>query len=144
MNPVSYISADALAELVRDPEKAPGADYIVIDVRDADFAGGHIPGATNVPAHKLPEVIESLVDKCQAVPLVVFHCALSQVRGPKSARRYSDAVKHRLVSAAEGDPLFDQEIKVLRGGFDSWCLRFSEDEPDLVEGYDAKTRAEHA
>ncbi|ORX65927.1 hypothetical protein DL89DRAFT_295796 [Linderina pennispora] len=67
------ITVDKLAELVRDPTKIAGKDYVVVDVRNSDYNGGHIPGAVNVPAHEMHD---------QAAALV---------RGPKSARIYNEA-----------------------------------------------------
>ncbi|KAK7522323.1 Rhodanese-like domain-containing protein [Phyllosticta citriasiana] len=103
----------------------------IIDVRDSDYIGGHIRGCTNVPAHSLdwraPELVRSLRD----VPLVVFHCALSQQRGPGAALRYLRE-RERLVDATataedEGEEKENgqqqqqqQEVKVLEGGFVRW------------------------
>ncbi|KAJ1865083.1 Cdc25 phosphatase Ibp1 [Coemansia sp. RSA 2703] len=133
----TYISADDLAKLVRDPSKKPKVDYLIVDVRDEDYRGGHIKGSINVPAHEIQQKARSLAEEYKAVPLVVFHCALSQVRGPKSARIYRETVKEALVTAASSDPLFDQQVNVLRGGFNSWLYRFKDTEPDLITAYDA-------
>ncbi|KAJ2064082.1 Cdc25 phosphatase Ibp1 [Coemansia sp. S146] len=133
-----FIDADELAKLIRDPKQVSGRDYIVIDSRDTDFVGGHIPGAANVPAHDLLWRVQGLIDKYQRTPLVVFHCAQSQVRGPKSARRYLDAVNERLETTPHGSPLHNQQVKVLRGGFNFWYKRYSLADPDLIEGFDQK------
>jgi rhodanese-related sulfurtransferase len=73
MSPVSISSPSALA---------------IIDVRDSDYIGGHIRGCTNVPSptldYRVPELVRTLKDK----EVVVFHCALSQQRGPGAALRY--------------------------------------------------------
>ena len=61
-------------------------DYAVVDVRDDDYHGGNIKGAHNSPASVFLAKVDDLVKQTQDVPLVVFHCALSQVRGPKAAR----------------------------------------------------------
>ncbi|KAJ2222802.1 Cdc25 phosphatase Ibp1 [Coemansia sp. RSA 1722] len=137
MNPPTYLSADDLAKLVRDPTKIPGTDYLVVDVRDEDYRGGHIKGSINVPAHEISQKAPALVKQYEKVPLMIFHCALSQVRGPKSARIYGDAVKDAFVTASQDSPLFNQEINVLRGGFNSWLYRFKDTEPTLIEAYDA-------
>ncbi|KAK7550883.1 Rhodanese-like domain-containing protein [Phyllosticta citricarpa] len=115
----------------------------IIDVRDSDYIGGHIRGCTNVPAHSLdwraPELVRSLRD----VPLVVFHCALSQQRGPGAALRYLRE-RERLVGAAgdEGEEKENgqqqqqqqQEVKVLEGGFVRWQEKYGTDE-SVTEGY---------
>ena len=55
-------------------------DYCVIDVRDDDWEGGNIKGAHNAPSSQFYVQVHDLVQKTKAVPTVVFHCALSQVR----------------------------------------------------------------
>ncbi|KAJ1897351.1 Cdc25 phosphatase Ibp1 [Kickxella alabastrina] len=132
-----FIPADELAELIRSPQKVAGTDYLIVDVRDLDYVGGHITGAINVPAHLIRGQAPVLADQYKHVPRIVFHCALSQVRGPKSARIYSECVEEKLESAEVGDQLFEQEINILRGGFDSWLVRFKDTEPELIEAYDA-------
>lgn len=67
----------------------PTADRVaVVDVRDSDHVGGHIRGSRHWPsttlAHATPELVRSL----QRTERVVFHCALSQERGPSAALRY--------------------------------------------------------
>ncbi|KAI9226307.1 MAG: Rhodanese-like domain-containing protein [Piptocephalis tieghemiana] len=127
-----YIDPQDLASLIRDPTLTCGKDYAIVDVRDTDFAGGNIPGAINVPAHRLYETLPSLLSSFAKVPLVVFHCALSQVRGPKSARIYRDA---RAVMEADEESTIVQEVRVLRNGFSGWQSLFHED-THLVENYD--------
>ncbi|KAF7858039.1 hypothetical protein EAF04_009395 [Stromatinia cepivora] len=60
----------------------------IIDVRDDDHIGGHIKHSIHVPSstldYKIPELVRKLKDK----DTVVFHCALSQQRGPSAALRY--------------------------------------------------------
>lgn len=60
----------------------------VVDVRDDDHVGGHIHGSKHVPSftldHRIPEIARVLADR----RIVVFHCALSQQRGPSAALRY--------------------------------------------------------
>ena len=75
---------------------------------------------------KTPELIRTLKDKDK----VVFHCALSQQRGPSAALRYARE-RQRLHRPQEGK---GQEIYVLDGGFTMWQAKFGEDEK-LTEGY---------
>ncbi|KAJ1730824.1 Cdc25 phosphatase Ibp1 [Coemansia biformis] len=132
----SYISADELARLVGDPRQTPGADYLIVDVRDEDYHIGHIPGAVNVPAHDIRLRAGELIDKYGQVPRIVFHCALSQQRGPKSARVYSEIAQERLMIEGPGSPLAKQTVQVLRGGFVGWADRFLRTKPELVEDFD--------
>jgi rhodanese-related sulfurtransferase len=56
--------------------------------QDTDHIGGHIRTSMHIPSstldYKIPELVRKLKDK----ETVVFHCALSQVRGPSAALRY--------------------------------------------------------
>ncbi|KAJ2554849.1 Cdc25 phosphatase Ibp1 [Coemansia sp. RSA 1933] len=129
------ISADQLATLVRNKDKKPGVDYLVVDVRDEDYKVGHIPGAINVPAHEMRTATARLLRDYSTVPMLVFHCALSQVRGPKSARIYSEALAETLETAEPGCPLFAQSVYILTGGFTSWVYRFRDTEPELITAF---------
>jgi rhodanese-related sulfurtransferase len=64
-----------------------------------DHIGGHIKHSTHVPSstldHKIPELVRKLADK----ETVVFHCALSQQRGPSAALRYMRE-RERLLGAS--------------------------------------------
>ena len=80
------ISRERLSSLILSPTTA--SNLAVIDVRDDDHVGGHISNSTHVPSssldYRIPELVRKLVDK----QTVVFHCALSQQRGPSAALRY--------------------------------------------------------
>lgn len=118
------ISGEKLAILVRS--KSPS--LAVIDVRDSDYIGGHIAGGTNVPVHthdyKMPELVRTLKDK----ETVVFHCALSQQRGPSSALRYlrererllGAEVQKEDEGAGDAPSVKGQTVYVLEGGFVKW------------------------
>lgn len=116
------MSREKLAELVR--AKHPG--LTVIDVRDSDYIGGHILNGINVPVashdYRMPELVRTLKDK----DTVVFHCALSQQRGPSSALRYLRE-KERLEGgkaegSGDGQGVVEggQTVYVLEGGFVKW------------------------
>ncbi|GAA6006840.1 hypothetical protein JCM11491_003201 [Sporobolomyces phaffii] len=94
----SYANHDAIADLVRT--KRAGVDYQVVDVRDQDFRGGNIPGAIRAPSEqRTDDTVRALVERLDGIPTVVFHCTLSQVRGPKNARIYAEAVAARAAGA---------------------------------------------
>ncbi|EMC93475.1 hypothetical protein BAUCODRAFT_75765 [Baudoinia panamericana UAMH 10762] len=130
------ISKENLAELLR----AKTAGVTVVDVRDSDYIGGHIRGCQNVPTsthdHRMPELVRTLKNQ----DTVVFHCALSQQRGPKSALAY---VRKRAEMAERGevgvrgdgeDVERAQRVVVLEGGFVGWQEVYGEDK-ELTEGY---------
>lgn len=109
------ISREKLADLVRS--KSPS--LAIIDVRDNDFIGGHIMGCQNVPVHthdvRMPELVRTLKDK----DVVVFHCSLSQQRGPSSALRYLRE-KERLGGKQPAETSSSQKVYLLDGGFVNW------------------------
>ena len=80
------ISREKLASLILSPGTVPG--LAVVDVRDADHAGGHIVGSIHVPSSSLDYRTPELIRKLAKKEIVVFHCALSQQRGPSAALRY--------------------------------------------------------
>ncbi|TPX71701.1 hypothetical protein SpCBS45565_g00901 [Spizellomyces sp. 'palustris'] len=134
-----YIDAEDLASLVRDPTKTPGKDYVVVDVRGEDFGFGNIPGVVNIPSHEFLDHPRDFIEPLNSVPKVIFHCALSQVRGPKCANHYqqvSAVVRGQQEAAKEGEGA-PQEVLILRGGFQNWQNLYAK-ESDLVENYNAQ------
>ncbi|KII93106.1 hypothetical protein PLICRDRAFT_49182 [Plicaturopsis crispa FD-325 SS-3] len=126
---VKYITGDELAAIIKS-DKVAHKDYAVIDVRDDDFVGGNIINCTNSPAHEFHLNVNTLIQTLKDVPTVVFHCALSQVRGPKSARIFEEVrnnVKPGLAAK--------QDVLVLQGGFTQFQAKFKDD-PLLVENWD--------
>lgn len=79
------ISREKLSDILVSEDASKVA---VVDVRDDDHVGGHIQRSTHIPSseleHRIPEMLRTLCDK----EIVVFHCALSQQRGPTAALRY--------------------------------------------------------
>ncbi|KAJ4406926.1 Cdc25 phosphatase Ibp1 [Neurospora sp. IMI 360204] len=136
----------------------------IIDVRDDDYIGGHIKGSQNVPSRKLDAMLPTLVRQLQDKETVVFHCALSQQRGPSAALRYirererlmPKEVETKLTSAADSAAVeevvgadgegkekeeegekkkpVNQKVFVLDRGFVGWQEAFGLDER-LTEGY---------
>ncbi|KAG0285982.1 hypothetical protein BGZ98_005270, partial [Dissophora globulifera] len=110
--------------------------------------GGHIPGSVNIPSKQLPERLPDLVEEYKQVPQLFFHCALSQVRGPKAANRWSQALAARDEAAGQQDAAAaetaaveaanrgtpSQKVYILRGGFGEW-QRKHKDNANLVEAY---------
>ncbi|KAK7187994.1 hypothetical protein PSPO01_06196 [Paraphaeosphaeria sporulosa] len=152
---LSYISREELAEQLKTSSSAPSlpSHLAIIDVRDSDHVGGHIRGSTWVPSseldYKTPELVRTLKDK----EVVVFHCALSQQRGPSAALRYirererldqgSKTVTKEGVVVMEGEGGGEKEtgdgeekepgkekgqkVLVLRGGFTQWQDKYGPD-----------------
>ncbi|KAJ4361419.1 Cdc25 phosphatase Ibp1 [Ascochyta clinopodiicola] len=150
---LKYIDRETLAQKFSTTQALP-SNTAIIDVRDSDHIGGHIRGSTWLPSsqldYKVPELVRTLKDK----DVVVFHCALSQQRGPSAALRYMRE-KERLDPGAqvEGEGKVKQgagsgseegvegkgegktqRVYVLKGGFTEWQEKYGEDSK-LTEGY---------
>ena len=136
---ITYIPPTRLAFFLRSSPPKPASiasdpippSIAVIDVRDSDHVGGHIVSSTWIPSDqlptKLPELVRTLADK----DMVVFHCSLSQQRGPSAALKYARE-RQRLLGKDKGNQ--EQKVCVLEGGFTAWQASYGEDE-SLTEGY---------
>ncbi|RKO90525.1 Rhodanese-like domain-containing protein [Blyttiomyces helicus] len=130
MAPPKYMEPTELAGMLKNSALKIGKDFVIVDVRDLDFeGGGNIPGCLNAPSHLFLAQPEVFVQKFAGVKQVIFHCALSQVRGPKCAQRF-----HSTLTATGGST--DQQVYILRGGFGAWQALYK-NEPSLVEQYNA-------
>jgi len=110
--------------------KVPEKDFLVVDVRDDDYAGGNIKGSLNQPSSQFLMNVDGLVKQTKEVPVVIFHCALSQARGPKAARIYAET-RHNILQGKD----IDHEVIVLQGGFSQFQAKYKDD-PTLVENWD--------
>jgi rhodanese-related sulfurtransferase len=125
------------------PPSRTSSNLAIIDVRDGDYIGGHIAGSQHVPSstidYAMPELVRTLKEK----KVVVFHCMLSQQRGPSAALRYvreREKLVGQVTKAGEGnaegakDEDRQQKVYVLERGFQGWQEQYGEDER-LTEGY---------
>lgn len=133
--PFTYISASDFANQWREQKSTPNTNgWTVIDVRDDDFEGGHIKGCKNIPSNQFSEKVEDLVIKYQNAKNVLFHCSLSQARGPKAARLYRET-RDDAIQTGKIQNNQDQNVVVLREGFSNFGSLYKKD-ADLVEDYD--------
>ncbi|KAI9800817.1 MAG: hypothetical protein M1825_003600 [Sarcosagium campestre] len=128
------------------PQETPGTPpkLVVIDVRDDDYIGGHIKGSRHVPTPSLDARMPELIRTLKDVPTVVFHCSLSQQRGPTAALRYlRERPKQKSAEGtAEGEgegkeekkKKQEQKVYVLDGGFIKWQELYGPDER-VTEGW---------
>ena len=65
---------------MKKENKIAHRDYVVIDVRDDDFRGGNIKGCIHIPSESFELEVDGLVERIKAASVVIFHCALSQLR----------------------------------------------------------------
>lgn len=114
---IKYLDSSQLFNWIQRGSPEP---FQVVDVRGSDYKGGHIRGGWNYPHRhfpgSIPELITRLNEKRRLsggdVLNVVFHCARSQQRGPRSAMMF-------LKELPEAE-LSNFNIYVLRGGFNHW------------------------
>ncbi|KAM0464614.1 hypothetical protein ACHAPV_002447 [Trichoderma viride] len=124
------VSAKTLSEKILEEQGQAEPSFAVIDVRDV---GGHIRGSTNIPCNQLDALMPTLIRKVKDKKAVIFHCALSQQRGPFSALKYLRERDALLASLGE-EPALEQEVCVLELGFTGWQEVYGEDER-LTEGF---------
>lgn len=145
---LKFISRESLASSFNSSTTgALPSTTAIIDVRDSDHIGGHIKGSTWVPSSQLDYKTPELVRELKGKDVVVFHCALSQQRGPSAALRYLrekerlEGVKEKngekseegSAPSEEGEKK-EQKVYVLKGGFTEWQEIYGEDNK-LTEAY---------
>jgi rhodanese-related sulfurtransferase len=142
------ITPQALANLVLEkPNKVA-----IIDVRDSDHIGGHIKSSEWIPTNQLDAKIPELLRVHRDKEKMVFHCMLSQQRGPSAALKVARAMRDMVEKegkiqgekgeqgqAQQGEEINPKkgkmpEVCVLEGGFGMWQARYGENEK-LTEGY---------
>lgn len=108
--------------------------FAVVDVRDSDFVGGHIKGCYHYSAGEiyetLPELRRRLLEN--KIDDVVFHCALSQVRGPKSSLVFLRTLQE--LPEEEREKFKGLNVWVLSGGFTAWQSLYGTDK-EVTEGF---------
>ena len=140
---LTYVHPTSLASILSNPSTA--TSVAIIDVRDSDHIGGHIKGSSWIPVNQLDARIPELLRLNKDKQNVIFHCMLSQQRGPHAALRYARAkqaqeLKEAKTGKKEGatekgeQSGKEQQVCVLEGGFGAWQARYGEDET-LTEAY---------
>ncbi|CAN6302624.1 unnamed protein product [Urochloa humidicola] len=108
---VSYVSAAQLVSMASDPRVA------IVDVRDEERSyDGHIAGSHHYASDSFTDRMPDLAQATEAKETLVFHCALSKVRGPSCAQMF-----HDYLSEAKEDSGV-KNIMVLERGFNGWEL----------------------
>ncbi|KAJ4777801.1 Arsenate reductase 2.2 [Rhynchospora pubera] len=106
---LSYITSTQLLSLARNPRVA------IVDVRDEERSydphiGGSLHFASESFSQKLPDLVQAVSGK----DTLVFHCALSKVRGPTCAQLFLD-----YLSESKED-MDIKNVLVLEKGFNGW------------------------
>ncbi|ODQ66924.1 Rhodanese-like protein, partial [Nadsonia fulvescens var. elongata DSM 6958] len=95
---------------------SPGQKFVIIDVRDDDHLGPHIPTSLNIPSSTFLASMPKLSQDLKNYDCVVFYCMMSQIRGPSAARAYARWTQEGSDIAPEDQ----QKIYILEGGFENW------------------------
>lgn len=98
-------------------------NFIIIIINIFSFLQGHIKSSINIPSTLFHSSLAALDAKVANVPRVVFHCQLSQIRGPSCASAYW---RHTYNENTAGQP-GQQQIYVLEGGFSEWARVYGTD-----------------
>ncbi|KAK4432476.1 Dual specificity phosphatase Cdc25 [Sesamum alatum] len=105
---ITYITGSQLLSLRTRPNIA------IVDVRDDERSyDGHIAGSLHFASGTFLDKLPSLVEATKDKDTLVFHCALSQVRGPKCARRFAEYL-------ADAKDMGMKNIMVLERGYNGW------------------------
>ncbi|KAI1496651.1 Rhodanese-like protein [Biscogniauxia marginata] len=142
---IERITAKRLADMLLAANKqSPDPTIAIVDVRDDDHIGGHIKSSMHFPSGSLDATMPTLLRKLADKQTVIFHCALSQQRGPAAALRYlrqkeASAASPSLSSApkerkSETGSAEQQKVYILDRGFVGWQELYGLDER-LTEGY---------
>lgn len=114
-----------------------------------DRIGGHIKGSIHAPSRTLDAKMPTLVRQLHDKKTVIFHCALSQQRGPGAALKYIRERERMFPSRKKADGQkatedeggkkteseeVEQKVYVLDRGFVGWQEVYADDER-LTEGY---------
>ncbi|KAI5919784.1 Rhodanese-like protein [Camillea tinctor] len=129
---IERITAKRLADLLLAKHPTPDPNIAIVDVRDGDFIGGHIKSCLHFPTSSLDATMPTLMRKLADKHTVVFHCALSQQRGPSAALRYLREKEAAAPEKKDGEE--QQKVYILDRGFVGWQEQYGLDER-LTEGY---------
>ncbi|KAI9373589.1 Rhodanese-like domain-containing protein [Aspergillus egyptiacus] len=115
--------------------KQAGRDFVLVDLRRADFAGGTIRGSMNLPAQTLYPAIPTFYSLLVQSPVqeVIWYCGTSRGRGVRAASWFADYIELQRETRLRS--------LVLEGGVKGWAAAGRE-YTDLMDGYDASAWGE--
>ncbi|CAD2216111.1 Rhodanese-like domain containing protein, putative [Angomonas deanei] len=154
MSNYRYISPNEFVTLI----DANRCNYFVVDCRGDDRDDGYINGAAVIASNTdgrevyetlLQRVLQQMQERNEKLketnnnninidPFhVIFHCALSQVRGPKGAGRFAAVLQDAKLNNNNnnnetlGIVLNAIQVEVLRGGWENFLSIYHQSRPDL-------------
>lgn len=120
---IQRITACILSDLIH--KRYPSAIKMIIDIIDCRFwyevEGGRIKNATSIDSPEL--FLKMFFDHPKKNHIIIFHCELSQTRGPKMAHIFREY--DRLQNTYP--KLFYPNVFILDGGFKEFFKQFPED-----------------
>ncbi|KAI1168159.1 Rhodanese-like protein [Nemania serpens] len=128
-------STNTSSSITAGREQEQEGRIAIVDVRDDDHIGGHIRSSLHFPSRSLDAMMPTLLRRLADKEIVVFHCALSQQRGPGAALQYlreKEAAASGVSAAAVAKKT--QKVYILDRGFAGWQEVYGLDER-LTEAY---------
>ncbi|KIY02786.1 uncharacterized protein Z520_01251 [Fonsecaea multimorphosa CBS 102226] len=125
------ITREDLLERFRQGQSG-GRDFVLVDLRRNDHAGGTIKHSINLPAQTLYFSLATLYELCAAahVPLVIFYCGSSRGRGTRAAGWLADYIADQKGRA-------QLESVILEGGIKGW-VSGGEEYTRWMDGFEAE------
>ncbi|OQV03439.1 Rhodanese-like domain-containing protein isoform 2 [Cladophialophora immunda] len=110
------ITREDLLERFRQGQSG-GRDFLLVDLRRNDHAGGTIKHSINLPAQTLYFSLAPLYNLCTAanIPLVIFYCGSSRGRGSRAAGWLADYIADQGQKKAT-----TLRSVILKGGIKGW------------------------
>eukprot|EP00796_Vickermania_ingenoplastis_P001523 gene1523-908_t len=121
----TYVSPMDMVKWLDSPEER--ATLAIVDCRDEDRSEGWIINSIHMPSTAYtPQAFQALARSLSDAGMTraVFHCALSQVRGPKGASRF--------VAAQQALGLTLPAVLVLSGGWENFYNVYADTRRDLM------------
>lgn len=138
---VKFIEPQTLKSWIVQGHTNMGNKFQIIDVRDNDYIGGHIINCKHIESTKFKNnsTMSLLLNNLRTMNqnTVIFHCMLSQQRGPSSAMKFMRYLNEKLENSNDNDEIEfiqNMNIFILRGGFSNWQSLYGEDK-ELTENY---------
>eukprot|EP00457_Paulinella_chromatophora_P011179 gb/GEZN01011307.1/.p1 GENE.gb/GEZN01011307.1/~~gb/GEZN01011307.1/.p1 ORF type:complete len:218 (-),score=47.02 gb/GEZN01011307.1/:459-1112(-) len=96
-------------------------NILIVDVRDSDFTGGHVPGAVNFPAQDFDKSLDKLTKKVEdgKFTQVLFYCMYCRERAPQCALGFVSSWNSK-IKKERTETKDALSVCILRGGFHSW------------------------
>ncbi|KAH7887210.1 S-adenosyl-L-methionine-dependent methyltransferase [Phlebopus sp. FC_14] len=112
-----YLKCEQVADLIQNPNREE-KDFVVVDVRRNDHAGGHVRGSVPWAAQTFFDDLPKFHEKYKDTKQVIFYCASSNGRGPRCAGWYQDYLNEQ--------GMVGSNAIVMEGGIKAWKDKFGD------------------